>query len=163
MTWRSLINFLREHEGEWWSPNEIAKEIKSDIRTTKNGITANRLWHYYTFYEGWRLDVAERGKRIYAVRAIRDLEGSRAKIKADISEVQGWPEENLEDIASHTVSILRYANLAEHESFQRYLKKAQNPESKIRSDNHEKLTKIIQSIKKYRLDNLNKYLSNLVS
>ncbi len=40
---------------------------------------------------------------------MRDVEGSRAKINAEIAEVQGLPEENLEDIVSHKDLILKHA------------------------------------------------------
>ena len=52
MSWWTPITFLREHEGEWWSPNEIAKALKSDIRTTKNRINANRLLPYLYELQG---------------------------------------------------------------------------------------------------------------
>ena len=157
--------FLRKHEGEWWTPNEVAKALKSDIRTTKSRIHANRLRPYYTSYEGWRLDVAERGKRIYAVRMMRDLEGSRARIKADISEVQGLPEENLDDIVSNQNLILKHAGAKfEMDLFQRYLSKTLlDPNSDIGRNNHEKLTHMIREIKKDRIDDLEKYLEKLGS
>ena len=52
MSWWTPITFLREHECEWWSPNEIAKALKSDIRTTKNRINANRLLPYLYELQG---------------------------------------------------------------------------------------------------------------
>jgi hypothetical protein len=165
MSWSKPIIFLRKHDGEWWSPNEIAKAMKSDIRTTKNRINAHRYLPYYTTYEGWRLEVAERGKRIYAVRLMLDLEGSRAKISAEISEVQGLPEENLEDIVSQKDLILKHAGIRMYRHmFLRYLGKTQlNPNSDIGLNNHEKLTRTIQSSKKYKLKSLNEYLAKLVS
>lgn len=165
MGWWKPITFLREHGGEWWSPNEIAKATKSDIRTTKNGIRANRIMHYYTTYEGWRLEVAERGKRIYALRMILDLEGSRAEINAEMSEVQDLPEENLEDIVSQRDLILKHVGaLMYRDKFLIYLGKAQlSPNNDIGLNNHAKLTQIIQEIKKEKLDSLNEYLANLVS
>jgi hypothetical protein len=165
MSWSKPIPFLRKHEGEWWTPNEIAKAMKSDIRTTKNRINANRHRLYYTTYEGWRLDVAERGKRIYAVRLMQDVEGSRAKINAEIAEAQGLPEENLEDIVSHKDLILKHArSRATRDAFLRYLDKTQlNPHSDIGLNNHVKLTQTIQNLKKYELDSLNEYLAKLVS
>lgn len=33
-----LADFLTEHRDEWWTPNEIAKEKKVDIRTIKTMI-----------------------------------------------------------------------------------------------------------------------------
>ena len=163
MSWGTPITFLKEHEGELWSPNEIAKALKSDIRTTKNRINANRLLPYYTSYRGWRLDVAERGKRIYAVRLMRDLEGSRARIKADISEVQGLPEENLEDIVGQKELILKHVGTGLHrDEFLRCLNETLlDPDSDVGRISHEKLTQVIQSIKKYKIDYIQKYQGGL--
>ncbi|MCX6656044.1 MAG: hypothetical protein NTY03_13145 [Candidatus Bathyarchaeota archaeon] len=73
--------------------------------------------------------MAERGKRIYAVRLMRDVEGSRTKINAEIAEVQGLPEENLEDIVSHKDLILKHAgSLSTRDAFLNYLDKTQPPQ-----------------------------------
>ncbi len=42
-----------------------------------------------TTYKSWRLDVAERGDRIFCVRMERDLEHSGNLVKAEVSEVDG--------------------------------------------------------------------------
>jgi len=80
----NLENFLKEHIGEWWTPSEIGKELGVDLRTVKNVI-----WKLdSTIPKGWRLDMAERGKRLYCVRMVRDIEGSDNVIKAEISDVK---------------------------------------------------------------------------
>ena len=137
--------------------------MKSDIRTIKNRINAHRHRPYKTTYEGWRLDVAERGKRIYVVRLVRDVEGSRAKINAEIAEVQGIPEESLEDIISHKDLILKHRGiLVIRDAFLRYLYKTQlYPQSVIGLRNHEKMTRTIRYIKGYELKSLNEYLTEL--
>ena len=158
-----LVHFLSGHVGEWWTPNETAKAMKSDIRTIKHAIRLCQQYPYQTTYKGWRLDVAERGKRIYAVRLMRDVEGSKAKISALIAEVQGIPEENLEDIISHKNLILEHAGpIVIRDSFLRYLDKTRlNPSSDIGANNHEKLTGTIRSLKKLQLDSLNEILAEL--
>lgn len=78
-----LENFLKEHEVEWWSPSEIRIELGVDLRTVKNVIRKLDSMNH----KGWRLDIAERS-RLYAVRMVRDIEGSENLIKAEISEVE---------------------------------------------------------------------------
>jgi len=80
-----LEKFLKEHKGEWWTPHEIKTELGGDIRTVYNVIRnlIRRPWERTK--KGWRLDVAERGDRIYCVRMVRDLEGSENLIKDEIS------------------------------------------------------------------------------
>ncbi len=83
-TTSDLENFLKEREEEWWSPNEIGKELGVDLRTVKNVIRRlDSMTH-----EGWRLDIAERGNRLYVLRMIR-VENSRNLFKAEVSEVEG--------------------------------------------------------------------------
>lgn len=77
-----LENFLKEHEGEWWSPSEIGLDRGADLRTVKKVI--RRLDNMS--HKGWVLDIAERGDRLYVVRMVRDVEISRKLIK---SEVEG--------------------------------------------------------------------------
>ena len=76
-----LENFLKEHEGEWWTPYEIGRELGIDIRTVKNVIRRlDSMTH-----KSWRLDIAERGDRLYVVRMVRDIERSRNRIRVHIS------------------------------------------------------------------------------
>lgn len=73
-----LENFLKEQEGEWWSPSEIGKALGVDLRTVKNVIRRlDSMTH-----EGWRMEKAER-ERIYCVRMVRDVEISRKLIKSE--------------------------------------------------------------------------------
>ncbi|GAJ14940.1 unnamed protein product, partial [marine sediment metagenome] len=51
---RVLVTFLKEHEGEWWTPYEIKKEFGCDVRTVKKTI---RYVAGDVLNEGWRLDV----------------------------------------------------------------------------------------------------------
>ncbi len=80
-----LENFLKEHRGEWWSPNEIGLKLVVDLRTVKNVI---RRLHEQGTLEGWVLELAERGERLYVVRMVRDIKDSENLIKAEIFEVE---------------------------------------------------------------------------
>jgi len=84
-TTSDLEFFLKEREEEWWSPNEIALRLGVDLRTVKNVI---RRFHSMT-HNGWVLELAERGDRLYCLRMVRDIEGSENVIKTEISEVKG--------------------------------------------------------------------------
>ena len=57
---RDLAIFLKEHEGEWWTPYEIKKELGVDLRTVKNKIRILNETSRETTYKGWKLDIAER-------------------------------------------------------------------------------------------------------
>lgn len=84
-----LVNFLNEHIEEWWTPYEIGQELEVDTRTVKNVIRRlDRMTH-----NGWVLDISER-TRIYAVRMVRDLEGSESLKKTEISEVEDKQNRN---------------------------------------------------------------------
>lgn len=75
-----LEDFLKEHEGEWWSPSEIRKKLGVDLRTVKNVIRRlDGMTH-----KSWVLDIAERGDRLYVVRMVRDIESSRSLVKSDV-------------------------------------------------------------------------------
>ena len=158
-----LDKFLKEHGGEWWTPYEIKKELGGDIRTVKNVIRrlSRRLWA--TTYKGWRLDVAERGDRLYVVCMIRDIEGSRNLIKAEISEVEGIPDDNLEDILNNRDLILKHVgSIASRDAFLSYLERARHHyNNKIRFRNLEKLKEDVKGIKEYQLNQLNEYMENL--
>jgi len=79
-----LENFLKEHESEWWTPHEIGKELGIDRRTIKNVIRRLDIMTHGS----WRLDIAERGNRLYVVRMVRDVEISRNIIKTEASKVK---------------------------------------------------------------------------
>ena len=83
-TTSDLENFLKEHE-DWWSPNEIGKALGVDLRTVKNVI---RRFHGMP-HDGWVLELAERGARLYCLRMFRDIEGSENLIKVERFEVDG--------------------------------------------------------------------------
>ena len=85
----ALVKFLKEHEGVWYSPHEIRKELGSHIRTVYKMIRRLSERPLDTTYKSWRLDVAERGDRIFCVRMERDLEHSGNLVKAEVSEVDG--------------------------------------------------------------------------
>ena len=160
---RDLDKFLKEREGEWWTPYEIKNELGSDIRTVKNVIRrlSRRPWE--TTYKGWRLDVAERGKRLYVVRMVRNIEGSENLIKAEISEVERIPVDSLENIFNNQDLILKNINtIVSRDAFLSYLERAKHHDkSKIRLRNLEKLKGVIQDIKEDRLKELNEYLNGL--
>ncbi len=84
-TTSDLEIFLREHEGEWWSPSEIGTKLGVDLRTVKKVIRKLDNMNH----KGWVLDIAERGDRIYVVRMVRDVESSRNLIKSEVSKVKG--------------------------------------------------------------------------
>ena len=88
---RDLEKFLKEHEGEWWTPYEIKKEMGVDIRTIKNKIRNIGQTSSWTTYTGWRLDIAERGDRLYVVRMVMDREGSNWRT---LLFVWPWGEES---------------------------------------------------------------------
>jgi len=84
-----LQKFLREREGEWWSPHQIHKEQGVDIRTVKKAIRdLDKMTH-----KGWKLVIAERfiaerGVRLWCVRLERDMENSGNLVKAKVSNVE---------------------------------------------------------------------------
>ena len=160
---RGLETFLKEHEDEWWTPYEIKKELGVDIRTVKNKIRIldGRPWE--TTYEGWRLDVAERGPRLYVVRMVRDIEGSENLIEAEISEVEGIPDERLEEILSQRSLILKHVRvIATRDAFLRYLENARHhQDGKVRLRNLARLKEIVKEIKGSQLKQLDEYLENL--
>ena len=160
-----LDKFLKEREGEWWTPYEIKNELGSDIRTVKNVIRrlSRRPWE--TTYKGWRLDIAERGKRLYVVRMVRDIEGSENLIKAEISEVERIPVDSLENIFKNRDLILRHVEtIASRDAFLSYLERVRHHEkSKIRLRNLEKLKECVNGIKEKKLESLNDYLDDLPS
>ena len=160
---RDLEKFLKEHEDEWWTPYEIKKELGVDIRTVKNKIRIldGRPWE--TTYKGWRLDIAERGNRLYVVRIVRNIEGSENLIKAEIAEVESIPDDRLEGILNSRDLILKHIDtIAERDAFLRYLEKARHHhDGKIRLRNLAKLKETVKEIKGSQLKQLNKYLENL--
>jgi len=158
-----LETFLKEHEGEWWTPYEIGKELKVDIRTVKNTIRMLDRRPSKTTYEGWRLDIAERGDRLYVVRIVRDIEDSKSRIRAEISEVESIPEDGLEKIFNQQSLIIKHSGcIATRDAFLRYLQNARHHhDTNIRLRNLTKLTEIIREIKRDQLEQLNKYLRDL--
>lgn len=155
-----LEKFLKEHKGEWWTPYEIKNELGCDIRTVKNAIRRLSWRPWETTYKGWRLDVAERGARLYVVRMVRDVEGSENLIKAEISEVESIPTDGLKDILNDRDLILKYCG--DRDDFLEYLEKARHHHNdKIRLRNLEKLKESVKYSKEYRLKQLNEYLENL--
>lgn len=160
---RDLEKFLKEHEDEWWTPYEIKKELGVDIRTVKNKIRIldGRSWE--TTYKGWRMDIAERGDRLYVVRMVRDIEGSRNLINAEISEVEDIPDDRLEEIFSQRILILKYIDIiATRDAFLRYLENARHHQNvNIRFVNIEKLKEIVKKIKEAHLKQLKDYIENL--
>ncbi len=79
-----LENFLKEHIGQWWTPNQLGKELSVDIRTVKNVI---RRLDVMT-PQGWKLVIAERGDRLFCIHMERDMENSGNIVKAEVSEVE---------------------------------------------------------------------------
>ena len=94
---------------------------------------------------------------------MKDLEGSRARIKANIKEVQGLPKENLQDIVGQKELILKHVGTGLHrDEFLRCLNETLlDPDSDVGRISHEKLTQVIQSIKKYKIDYIQKYQGGL--
>ncbi len=158
-----MDTFLKEREGEWWTPYEIKKALGSDIRTVKNVIRRLSLRPWETTYKGWRLDVAERGKRLYVVRMVKDVEGSEKLLKAEISEVESIPVDSLENICKNRDLILKHIDtIATRDAFLSYLERTRyHDKSKIRLRNLEKLKEIVKGIKEYRLKQLKEYLKDL--
>lgn len=160
---RGLEMFLKEHEEEWWTPHEIRKELGVDIRTVKNKIRIldGRPWE--TTYKGWRLDIAERGTRLYVVRMVRDIEGSMNLIRVEASEVEDIPDERLEEIFIQRNLILKHIDtIATRDAFLRYLEKARHHhDGKVRHRNLAKLKEIVKEIKEAQLKQLDEYLENL--
>ena len=158
-----LEKFLKGREGEWWTPHEIGKELGVDIRTVKNVIRRLGWRPWETTYEGWRLDIAERGDRLYVVRMVRDIEGSENQIKAEISEVESIPEEGLEKIFNQQSLIMKHSgNTATRDAFLRYLENARyHHNKKIRIRNLAMLSDTVKMIKVYKLKKINDYLRDL--
>jgi len=160
---RDLEKFLKEHEGEWWTPYEIKKELGGDIRTVKNKIRSLGGRPLWTTYKGWRLDIAERGDRLYVVRMVRDIEGSRNLIRVEISEVKGIRDDRLEEILNQRNLILKHVNtIRTRDTFLKCLQKASHHhDSKIRLNYLEKLKETVKEIKEYKLKQLNEILKSL--
>ena len=160
---RDLANFLKEHEGEWWTPFEIKKELGADLRTVKNNIRDLNETPWETTYEGWKLDIAERGDRLYVVRMVMDMEGSTNLIRAEISEVNGIPVERLEEILNQQNLILKHVYSTRiRDTFLRYLQKASHHhDSKMRLNYLEKLKEAVKEIKEIKLNELNEVLKSL--
>jgi len=154
---------LKEHEGEWWTPFEIKKELGGDIRTVKNKIRILNETSWETTYKGWKLELAERGDRLYVVRMVMDMEGSTNLIRAEISEVDGIPVERLEEILNQRNLILKHVyNNMIRDTFLRYLQKASHHhDSKMRLNYLEKLKETVTEIKEDKLEQLKEYLKSL--
>ena len=143
-----LDKFLKEHIGEWYTPHEIAKEWKSDIRTVKNCIRILRNRPYELTCEGYRLEVAER-RRLYALRTVKDAEASIKKVEEEIAEVKRIRGEDLESIVKDQNLIEKHSGcIAERDTFRRYLDQARyHHNQKIRRRNLQKLKLQVQDIK----------------
>jgi hypothetical protein len=187
---KELVDFLIKHQDEWWTPNEIAKENKVDIRTIKNIIKRLNYslsetytsiealndpyesWIYANSlssaaYRGFRIEVVER-RRIYAVRMVKDIPWSTAKvnekisgIQKNISVLQTMKTEKFEEIASQ--KDLYWAegqHLSQYYSdrFSKYLDRA-TADGNLEAI--EKLQEGVKYIKKYRIESLNKDLTEL--
>ena len=160
---RDLAKFLKEHESEWWTPYEITKELGVDIRTVKNKIRTLNESPWETTYEGWKLDIAERGDRLYVVRMVMDMEGSRNLIRAEISEVDGIPVERLEEILNQQNLIVKHVyNKGIRDTFLRYLQQtSHHHDSKMRLNYIEKLKETVKEIKEEKLKELKGFLKSL--
>ena len=159
---RDLAKFLKEHEGEWWTPYEIKKELGVDLRTVKNKIRNLNESLLETTYKGWKLDIAERGDRLYVVRMVMDREGSTNLIRAEISEVDGIPDERLEEILNQRNLILKHAKYWIRDTFLKYLQKASHHhDSKMRLNYLEKLKETVTEIKEDKLKELKEFLKSL--
>ncbi len=160
---RVLAQFLKEHEGEWWTPFEIKKEVGGDIRTVKNKIRILNESPWETTYDGWKLEIAERGDRLYVVRMVMDIEGSTNLIMAEISEVAGITFERLEEILNQQNLILKHVyNDGIRDTFLRYLQRARHHlDSKMRLNYLEKLKETVKEIKEVKLKELKELLKRL--
>jgi len=120
-----LASFLQFHEGQWFSPYEIARETKHDIRVIKNNISRLQRTSYWTAYDGFRLDVAERGKRIYAIRMVRDIENSVKQVDAEIEKIKGSDYKSIEEIETDLDYLLDKlpSCLADHDTLLRHFNK----------------------------------------
>ncbi len=72
-----LADFLREHQGEWYSPHEIHKMGGGDIRTVKKRIDHLANPPHWAADNGYRIEIARRGGRVYCVRFVRGVKGER--------------------------------------------------------------------------------------
>jgi hypothetical protein len=188
---KELADFLTKHEDEWWTPNEIAKENKVDIRTIKNvikrlsyslsetytGVEASndlyRGWIYAdslssTAYRGFRIEVVER-RRIYAVRMVKDVPWSTAKVDEKISGIQkrisvlqSMQTEKFEEIASHKdlywKELEQYMSISERDRFSKHMNQA-TADGNLEAI--EELKKEAGYIKKQRIESLNEELAKL--
>ena len=102
---QDVKDFIRKHEGEWYSPNEIHNETKSDLRTVKNSVSRLTKTSYWTTYEGYRVEIAQREDRIYCVRLVKDIENSVRLIKEEMAEVEGI-KENIESVRDVDLGLL---------------------------------------------------------
>lgn len=162
MYW-SISKFLKEHEGEWYTPHEIAKELKSDIRTVKNDILRLRYRHYETTYKGYRLDVAER-RRIYAIRMIKDVAGSIRIIEEEMAEVRSIPEVDISSIYESRSLIEKHCGcLAIRNIFRHYLHQSYHSDKNVAQRNLEKLRNEVQRIKNDKLERLESIKQDLIA
>jgi len=116
-----------------------------------------------TTYKGWKLDIAERGDRLYVVRMVMDREGSVNLIRAEISEVNGIPVERLEEILNQRNLILKHVyNDWIRDTFLRHLQKASHHhDSDMRLNYLEKLKETVTEIKEDKLKVLKEFLKSL--
>ena len=187
---KELADFLTKHQDEWWTPNEIAKENKVDIRTIKNdikrlnyslsetytGIEASndlyRGWIYAdslssTAHRGFRIEVVER-RRIYAVKMVKDVPWSTAKvdekisgIQKKISVLQSMQTEKFEEIASQKDlywAELQQLSPSDRDTFSKYLNQA-TADGNLEAI--EELKKEARYIKKQSIESLNRDLAKL--
>ena len=167
VVWK-LVKFLKEHEGEWWTPYEIKKEFGCDIRTVKNNIRYVHATAWNTHHKGWRMDVAERGKRLYVVRMVRDIEGSKKILMQQLKEAKEEAEKILcgslfEIIDSKEWIIKQFSSTySERDDFFRLLDQARNNRiEKIRNRNLDKLKVLVEEIQNKEVKKLKTILSNL--
>jgi hypothetical protein len=188
---KELADFLTKHRDEWWTPNEIAKENKVDIRTIKTMIKRlsyslgetytsvessndyHRRWIYAhslssTAYRGFRIETVER-RRIYAVRMVKDIPWSTAKvdekisgIQKSISVLQSVETEKFEEIVSqkdfYCKELEKFMSASYRNSFSKHLDQAA---AEGDSKAIEELKEKAEWIKKYRIESLNKELAEL--
>ena len=151
-TWFELADFLREHEGEWFSPYEIHRKGGGDIRTVKNRIERLANTSYWTVDTGYKIEIAQRKKRIYCIRFVKDIENSIKFITGQMAEVKGI-NENIKNAQEANFELLmkHCGRMAERDSIRYHAQRF----------DVERLRKDIHNLKKFKLEKLHGILLEL--
>lgn len=151
-TFWGLADFLREHQTEWYSPYELHKRGGGDIRSVKNKIARLANTSYWTTKTGYKIEIAQRGERIYCVRFVKDIENAVKFIKGQITEVEGL-NENIKDTREADFELLmKYCDThAERDAIQYHAQRF----------DVERLRQDIHNLKESKLEDLRELLKEM--